>query len=59
MAGEIRRQGGFALVAVLWAVLLMALMVGTLTMRRARTAIRPGNTGFADSFRRTLANCAK
>ena len=36
-----------------------ALMVGTLTMRRARTAIRPGNTGFADSFRRTLANCAK
>ena len=31
MAGEIRRQGGFALVAVLWAVLLMALMVGTLT----------------------------
>jgi hypothetical protein len=36
-----------------------SLAIGTLTMRRTRTIIQPGNTGFADSFKRTLANCAK
>jgi hypothetical protein len=36
-----------------------ALTIGTLSLRRARTSIRPGNTGFAESFARTLADCGK
>jgi len=36
-----------------------ALTVGTQSLRRARTSIRPGNTGFAEGFARTLADCGK
>ncbi len=36
-----------------------SLTIGTQTMRRTRTAIRPGNTGFAESFKRSLTDCAK
>jgi hypothetical protein len=36
-----------------------AITVGTQTMRRVRTSIRPGNSGFAEAFQRTLVGCAK
>ena len=36
-----------------------SLTIGTQTMRKARTSIRPGNTGFAESFQRALAGCGK
>ena len=36
-----------------------SLTIGTQTTRRARTSIRPGNMGFAESFQRTLAGCGK
>lgn len=36
-----------------------SLTIGTQTMRKLRTSIRPGNTGFAESFQRALAGCGK
>ncbi|HVG50442.1 MAG TPA: hypothetical protein VM867_02280 [Xanthobacteraceae bacterium] len=35
------------------------LIVATQTETNVRTAIRPGNTGFGDSFKQTVAGCAK
>jgi hypothetical protein len=36
-----------------------ALFVVTQTLSNTRTLIQPGNNGFADSFRRTIAECRK
>ena len=36
-----------------------SLTVGTQTMRKVRTSIRPGNSGFAENFQRALAGCGK
>jgi hypothetical protein len=36
-----------------------ALVIATQTRRKVRTVIRPGNTGFGDSFERTVAHCPK
>ncbi len=36
-----------------------ALVVATQTRRMVRTVIRPGSTGFGDSFKRTIATCRK
>jgi hypothetical protein len=35
------------------------LVVATQTRRRVRTVIRPGNTGFSESFKKTIATCRK
>ena len=36
-----------------------ALVVATQTMTNTRTVIHPGNNGFAENFRRTIADCKK
>jgi hypothetical protein len=36
-----------------------SLVIATQTDTNVRTAIRPGNTGFGDSFRQTVAECRK
>jgi hypothetical protein len=36
-----------------------SLVVATQTDTNVRTAIRPGSTGFGESFRQTIAECRK
>jgi hypothetical protein len=36
-----------------------SLVVATQTDTNVRTAIRPGNTGFGESFKQTVAECKK
>jgi hypothetical protein len=36
-----------------------SLVVATQTDTNVRTAIRPGNTGFGESFKQTVAECRK
>ncbi len=54
---QVRVAGG--VVEVLTASDGRLLTVGTQTMRKVRTSIRPGNSGFAENFQRALAGFGK